>query len=100
MGKYIHLFETIDELNEKYYGEDYHEPWVSLTLNGEEVSMTVTIDEGPSSTMGFITIKLLNCLHGLTKQRALSIWRKVVAFQLEIPFLILWNLMPITLYQA
>ena len=59
MGKYIHLFETIDELNEKYYGEDYHEPWVSLTLNGEEVSMTVTIDEGTLKYNGIYNYQTL-----------------------------------------
>ena len=37
MGTYLHLFETNNEFTEAYYGEDYHEPWVSATIENGEV---------------------------------------------------------------
>jgi len=31
MGKYIHYFKNESDFTDKYYGEEYLEPWVSLT---------------------------------------------------------------------
>ena len=33
--KYIHLFDTVEEFNEVYNGQDYEEPWVSYTKDSE-----------------------------------------------------------------
>ena len=33
--KYIHLFESVEQFNEAYNGQDYEEPWVSYTRESE-----------------------------------------------------------------
>ena len=36
MKEYLHKFENLEDFNAAYYGEDYHEPWVSfVTENGQ-----------------------------------------------------------------
>ncbi len=35
--EYVHLIDTVTNFEDKYYGDWYHEPWVSLTLEDEKV---------------------------------------------------------------
>ena len=37
MGVYIKLFETQNDFKDEYYGEGYGEPWLSLTLENDDV---------------------------------------------------------------
>lgn len=37
MENYIHYFETNTAFQDAYNGEDYHEPWVSLVDENEEI---------------------------------------------------------------
>lgn len=47
MGKYLHNFESFNDFEREYYGEDYLEPWVSYTHDGtdEEVRYNRHIHE-------------------------------------------------------
>ena len=36
-NNYIHLFSTTAEFNTAYTGTTYHEPWVSYTVQNEQV---------------------------------------------------------------
>lgn len=38
MGKYIHKFETTNELNAEYNGFDYKQPWVSYTVENDQMN--------------------------------------------------------------
>ena len=42
---YIHLYETVAEFNEEYSAENYHEPWVSFTIEGSGLSYNKTEEE-------------------------------------------------------
>ena len=37
MAKYVHLFETQADFTAAYNGSEYQEPWVSYTIQNEEV---------------------------------------------------------------
>lgn len=37
MGKYIHLFDTVNEFTEKYWQDTYIDPWVSYTEENQQV---------------------------------------------------------------
>ena len=44
MENYLHNFNSIIEFGQSYYGEDYHEPWVSLTkTSGESIVTSCTL---------------------------------------------------------
>jgi len=36
--EYLYIYSAVSEFVEDYYGEEYHEPWVSLTLETEEIN--------------------------------------------------------------
>ena len=41
MAKYVHLFETQADFTAAYNGSEYQEPWVSYTIQNEEVDRLV-----------------------------------------------------------
>ena len=62
--KWIHLFKTLSQFDEKYNGDYYHEPWVSytresgtpvnsnavITLANQEIQPVAVVCVSPSST--------------------------------------------------
>ena len=36
--EYLYIYSAASEFIEDYYGEEYHEPWVSVTIETEEVN--------------------------------------------------------------
>ena len=38
MGDYLHIFNSTSDFTAAYYGRDYNEPWVSVTLPNEDVA--------------------------------------------------------------
>lgn len=54
MGKYVHLFETTNEFNSAYTGEDYVEPWVSYTRE----SSAVTYNKDPFNGHAYVDLGL------------------------------------------
>ena len=62
--KWIHLFKTLSQFDEKYNGDYYHEPWVSytreagtpvnnnavITLADQEIQPVAIVGVSPSST--------------------------------------------------
>jgi len=43
--KYLHEFDTINNYNEMRFGEEYEEPWVSLTNENSKVNYNITEEE-------------------------------------------------------
>lgn len=43
MAKYIHLFQTDQEFEDAYFGEEYLEPWVSYTVESDNIGMNKRI---------------------------------------------------------
>lgn len=56
MKKYIHLFKTNSEFQDNYNGEDYHEPWLSLTQENMAVNYNKTAPEPPTPQITGITL--------------------------------------------
>lgn len=45
---YLHLYETENEFQNDYYGENYEEPWVSYVESSERVDYNQD-NEGPKN---------------------------------------------------
>ena len=51
--KYLHEFDTVNDYNEMRFGEEYEEPWVSLTNENTKVNYNMTEEEKRQKPLTF-----------------------------------------------
>lgn len=57
MKEYLHKFENLEDFNASYFGNDYYEPWVSLTVGVNPNKVRLAVDNFEASDHVILTYR-------------------------------------------